>query len=290
MIATITDIDVHRTQREALAAPAARVMLKSPDAPPGLLDGAWWPRSRDLLRELPALIAVLDDALGSRITRIAVNPEHWPVIPRKIPVAGHVVKAGWFKEQDPHKLLLLSYSAGRYDLLVIPPHTSADAAARLMAAATDAAGRPLTASALIARGGSPARQHGGRPGTGSRRVEGVRGRRHFDAHRRAGPAQPPPGRDVITMTTALTIAVTLILIVLATYVIHRLNAQHADRIAVHHYSPLEPGGRGGPAAARNRVPAGSTPPPSRPDATSARAVADASARGAASARNTAVDP
>ncbi|KOU49132.1 DUF5994 family protein [Streptomyces sp. WM6378] len=150
MIATITDIDVHRPQREALAGPAARVMLKSPDAPPGLLDGAWWPRSRDLLRELPALVAVLDDALGSRITRIAVNPEHWPVIPRKIPVAGHVVKAGWFKEQDPHKLLLLSYSAGRYDLLVIPPHTSADAAARLMAAATDAAGRPLTASALIA--------------------------------------------------------------------------------------------------------------------------------------------
>uniref|UniRef100_A0AAU2VE59 DUF5994 family protein n=1 Tax=Streptomyces sp. NBC_00003 TaxID=2903608 RepID=A0AAU2VE59_9ACTN len=151
MIATITDIDQHRPQREAPAAPAARVVLKSPEAPRGLLDGAWWPRSRDLVRELPLLIAVLD-ALGSRITRIAVNPEHWPVIPRKIPVAGHVVKAGWFKaELDPHKLLLLSYSGGRYDLLVIPPHASADAAARLMAAATDAGGRPLTASALIAQ-------------------------------------------------------------------------------------------------------------------------------------------
>uniref|UniRef100_A0AAU2VFC0 Uncharacterized protein n=1 Tax=Streptomyces sp. NBC_00003 TaxID=2903608 RepID=A0AAU2VFC0_9ACTN len=36
------------------------------------------------------------------------------------------------------------------------------------------------------------------------------------------------------MATALTIAVMLILIVLAAYVIHRLNAQHADRIPVHH--------------------------------------------------------
>ncbi|WP_406504227.1 hypothetical protein [Streptomyces sp. NBC_00212] len=56
------------------------------------------------------------------------------------------------------------------------------------------------------------------------------------------------------MTTALTIAVTLILIVLATYVIHRLNAQHADRIAVHHYSPLKPGGRGGPDGGAQPVP------------------------------------
>ncbi|MFJ8383956.1 DUF5994 family protein [Streptomyces sp. NPDC094438] len=145
MTATITD-----PQRETPAAPAARVALKSPGASRGLLDGAWWPRSRDLLRELPALIAVLDPLAG-RITRIAVNPRHWPVIPRRIPVAGHVVKAGWFKaEQDPHKLLLLSYPTGRRDLLVIPPHTDAAAAARLMAAATDETARPLTASALIA--------------------------------------------------------------------------------------------------------------------------------------------
>ncbi|MET9365370.1 DUF5994 family protein [Streptomyces sp. NPDC006632] len=129
---------------------AARIALKSPGASRGLLDGAWWPRSRDLLRELPALIDALAPKWG-RITRIAVNPEHWPVIPRRIPVTGHVVKAGWFKDElDPHKLLLLSYTAGRWDLLVIPPETGATAAARLMAAATDPAGPRLTASALMA--------------------------------------------------------------------------------------------------------------------------------------------
>ncbi|WP_210579778.1 DUF5994 family protein [Streptomyces sp. GESEQ-4] len=135
---------------EPVAAPAARLALKTDDTSRGLLDGAWWPRSRDLLSELPALTDVLDP-LGGRITRIAVNPMYWPVIPRQVPVGGHIVKVGWFTpEIDPHKLLLLSYRTGRWDLLIIPPETGAESAARLMAAASDHDGPPLTASALIA--------------------------------------------------------------------------------------------------------------------------------------------
>ncbi|MER8012412.1 DUF5994 family protein, partial [Streptomyces sp. NPDC094149] len=102
---------------EPVAPPAARLALKRDGASRGLLDGAWWPRSRDLLSELPALTDVLDPLWG-RITRIAVNPKHWPVIPPKVPVDGHIVKVGWFTpEIDPHKLLLLSYGTGRWDLL-----------------------------------------------------------------------------------------------------------------------------------------------------------------------------
>ncbi len=144
-----TTIDRRPPLAEPPARPAARIALKLPGSTPGLLDGAWWPRSRDLLRELPALIDALAPRWG-RITRVAVNPQHWPVIPRKIPVPGHIVKAGWFKdEQDPHKLLLLSCTAGRWDLLVIPPETGAAGAARLMAAATDSTGPQLTATALM---------------------------------------------------------------------------------------------------------------------------------------------
>ncbi|MFI1396023.1 DUF5994 family protein [Streptomyces sp. NPDC020681] len=125
-----------------------RLMLAPVGAAPALIDGAWWPRTRDLTAELPALTAVLDPLWG-RITRVTVNPTFWPVVPRKVPVAGHVVHVGWFKaEQDPHKLLLLSYTAGRLDLLVIPPETSPGTAARLMATATDPQ-RCLTASGLI---------------------------------------------------------------------------------------------------------------------------------------------
>ncbi|WKX71304.1 DUF5994 family protein [Streptomyces sp. XD-27] len=133
---------------ERVSSPPARLALTPAGAPPGLLDGAWWPRSRDLFRELPALTDRLDRCWG-RITHVTVNPTHWPVIPPKVPVTGHTVHVGWFTdEQDPHKLILLSYNAGRWDLLVIPPETGAASAARLMSAAT-IPGSLLTASRLM---------------------------------------------------------------------------------------------------------------------------------------------
>lgn len=132
--------------------PPVRLSLKPQGPQSGLLDGAWWPRSRDLAGELPALISTLDPLWG-RITRVTVNPTHWAGVPAKVPVAGRVVKAGWFTEQDPHKLLLLSYRVGRWDLLVIPPQVSEDAAARLMTAATDPQ-TVRTASELLAEEGA----------------------------------------------------------------------------------------------------------------------------------------
>ncbi|WP_405544519.1 DUF5994 family protein [Streptomyces phaeochromogenes] len=137
-------------------APTARLALKPANTPtglpgltglPDLLDGAWWPRSRDLAHELSALADVLDP-LGGRITRIAVNSRYWPVVPRRIPVNGHAVKVGWFTtELDPHKILLLSHTTGRWNLLVIPPKADASTAARLMAAASDSTGPSTTATA-----------------------------------------------------------------------------------------------------------------------------------------------
>ncbi|MFF3706436.1 DUF5994 family protein [Streptomyces phaeochromogenes] len=129
--------------------PPLRMSLAPSGSAPALLDGAWWPRSRDLGAELPSLTAVLDSLWG-RITRVTVNPAHWPTVPRKVPVAGHVVKVGSFMaQQDPHQMLLLSYRVGRWDLLVIPPQTNPVAAAWLLAAASDPL-RTSTASELMA--------------------------------------------------------------------------------------------------------------------------------------------
>ncbi|AKL64306.1 DUF5994 family protein [Streptomyces sp. Mg1] len=114
----------------------------------GQLDGAWWPHSRELEAELPPLIAALSQLWG-RVTRVTVNPTRWPVIPHTVAVDGHTLHVGWFTEQDPDKLILLSYTVGRRDLLVIPPETPPAAAARLMTAAV-ITGRLLTAGALAA--------------------------------------------------------------------------------------------------------------------------------------------
>jgi hypothetical protein len=57
------------------------------------------------------------------------------------------------------------------------------------------------------------------------------------------------------MNAFLTTAAFLVLIAAAAYTIHRLNIQHADRIAVHHYSARLPGRRG----------RGTPQPPAGPD-------------------------
>ncbi|MEY9965239.1 hypothetical protein ABIA33_003281 [Streptacidiphilus sp. MAP12-16] len=129
--------------------PSARMSLKPAGGIRGRLDGAWWPRSRDLAAELPLLVAELDQVWG-RITRVTVHPGMWPVIPPRIPAGPHTVHLGWFDaEQDPHDLCLLSYTVGRWDLLVIPPECDPETAALLMSAATDVHDT-RTASALIA--------------------------------------------------------------------------------------------------------------------------------------------
>ncbi|WJV47199.1 DUF5994 family protein [Streptomyces flavofungini] len=149
---------------------AARVASTSPTGR-GLLDGAWRPRSRDPAVEVPALMDVLDPLWG-RITRVAVNPTLWPVVPRKVTVRDRVLKVGWFApELDPHKALLLFYGTGCFDLSVIPPETAAASAARLMAAACDTAGSPLTATALLAA--ETARHDDGTVGERPRTVPGT---------------------------------------------------------------------------------------------------------------------
>ncbi|MBB4980425.1 DUF5994 family protein [Streptomyces nymphaeiformis] len=113
----------------------ARLALTPRTSLAGLLDGAWWPYSRDLTAELPPLVDALRDRSG-RITRITANPGPWPVSPYQIPVGGHAVHVGWFTDLDPDAMILLSYNRDHCDLLVIPPETAPDSATRLMAAAS----------------------------------------------------------------------------------------------------------------------------------------------------------
>lgn len=129
----------------------ARVCLKPFSLHPGMVNGAWWPRSRDLTRELPSLIAVLDQSWG-QIHRVTVNRSMWPRIPRKVRTGSHTVRLGWYDaEQDPHDLCLISHTKapGRWDLLVVPPETEPERAKQLMAAASEL-GNHQTASALLA--------------------------------------------------------------------------------------------------------------------------------------------
>jgi hypothetical protein len=140
-----------RPEREILSPPPARVSLKPRTEHPGMVNGAWWPRSRDLAAELPPLIAALDAAWG-RIHRVTVNVRMWPEIPKRLVAGSHTIRVGWFDaEQDRHDLCVLSHSCApyRWDLAVVPPETDSENAARLMACAADIHNKQ-TASALVA--------------------------------------------------------------------------------------------------------------------------------------------
>jgi hypothetical protein len=111
--------------------PPARLSLAPYEAVPGGFDGAWWPYSRNLTTELPLLLEAMDGV--GNITRVTLGIDSWPDVPHRVAVGEHFVTVGWFVSgHEQHEMLLCSYRAGFRTLLVIPPVTTADAAAWLM--------------------------------------------------------------------------------------------------------------------------------------------------------------
>ncbi|MFF9853102.1 DUF5994 family protein [Streptomyces litmocidini] len=149
----------------------ARLALTPRTSLAGLLDGAWWPYSRDLATELPPLVDALRKRWG-RVTRITANPTPRPVSPHKVFVGAYAVHVGWFTGQDPDTMILLSYSLDRCDLLVIPPATEPASATRLMAAASTP-GNLHTAGILMSDENATGRRlREGRTGEDARETEG----------------------------------------------------------------------------------------------------------------------
>jgi hypothetical protein len=102
---------------------------------PRPIDGAWWPRSYDLLAELPQLLAGLPRAWG-HITSATVNGTTWSAVPGRMLVFNQVVRLRRsLTASAPHTIVLLAPGRGRWDLLVVPPDTPEAAAEPLMAAA-----------------------------------------------------------------------------------------------------------------------------------------------------------
>jgi hypothetical protein len=109
----------------------------------GAVDGAWWPRSYDAAAELPALITTLDDRLGHTVRRAGLSIDTWQNIPRRIDVAGRVVKVGWFRAIDPRIISLTLAGAEPITLLVIPPDTVGAPAHEALTLAASEQGRAL---------------------------------------------------------------------------------------------------------------------------------------------------
>jgi Family of unknown function (DUF5994) len=115
-----------------------RLRLK-PKAPMGgHVDGAWWPRSNDLTKELPDLLAVLSVRLGA-IDRVMYNLTEWAKARRRLLTAGRAVRLDGYRLQPANTLEVLGIGGEKILLLVVPPYSDPDYAHETMmtAAAPD---------------------------------------------------------------------------------------------------------------------------------------------------------
>jgi Family of unknown function (DUF5994) len=100
------------------------------------LDGAWWPRSSDLIKELPPLLLAVSKRIG-RIRGVLLNQVEWLPTPVDwTPPGNHRVRIGWYGHQEAHMAVLIGDSAKRVDLLVIPTGSDARSAFAAMEIAT----------------------------------------------------------------------------------------------------------------------------------------------------------
>ncbi|ADJ47340.1 hypothetical protein AMES_5515 [Amycolatopsis mediterranei S699] len=113
-----------------------RLRLKPAGPATGHVDGAWWPRTRELTAELPALLAVLAARLG-RVDRVTYHLGDWPDPPRRVTCDGSGVRLEGFRSQPSGSLTVIGWGRHRTTLLVVPPETSPDAAQQALTAAAD---------------------------------------------------------------------------------------------------------------------------------------------------------
>jgi Family of unknown function (DUF5994) len=153
---------IARPRTAAGPEPGARISFRQPISGSGSIDAAWWPRSRDLAAELPALLDVLWTA-AREINRVTYNLTAWDPAPRRVSIEGRTVRLGGFATSDPLTLTLLdAWGRERIDILVIAPGTEPAVAERALLLAS-VADSPYGAAEIIARASHPAADHNGAP-------------------------------------------------------------------------------------------------------------------------------
>ncbi len=125
-----------RTQQHPPQPVRAPLRLQCGEDDPGraTLDGAWWPRSRDMGTELSDLLDHFPSHLG-RPRRALVSPPDWDRPVRRVRTADGYLEAGSFPHDDSHLVVVLTSRDQRVRFLVVPPHFSEYHAAEAMLAA-----------------------------------------------------------------------------------------------------------------------------------------------------------
>jgi len=138
-----------------------RLALAPTRADQAVLDGGWWPRSRDPVAELPGLVVALTNRYGS-VRQIMLTGTAWDSRFRRLAVGTGVVRMGWFTTMDRALLIATTDRGVQIDLLVVSPETAATAAEQAMATAADPTNLLRAPAILAATPGAGASTDGDR--------------------------------------------------------------------------------------------------------------------------------
>jgi hypothetical protein len=100
-----------------------RFRLKPADRSGGLVHGAWWPRSDQLLIELPPLLAALESRVSS-IDRVIYDGDRWAPQALSMQFRGRSIILEDSRTTSTNTLAVIGSGFGKLVLLVVPPYTN----------------------------------------------------------------------------------------------------------------------------------------------------------------------
>ncbi|MFH8387684.1 DUF5994 family protein, partial [Kitasatospora sp. NPDC018058] len=124
--------------RQAAKPGTVLLRLETTQSREGVLDGAWWPHSRDISAELPGLVRALTEHLGP-IASVGLDMEAWDDVPARLVVDGRSVHIDRYPVGDD-TVIITRGDRDHFSLLVVPPQASREAALAAMARAVEAGG------------------------------------------------------------------------------------------------------------------------------------------------------
>jgi Family of unknown function (DUF5994) len=116
------------------------------------IDGAWWPRSRQLVDELPGLVASVFDRLG-QVVMVGYHRNGWDATPPLVEIVGRTIELLGFTSDEPASVIIIGEDGRHITLQVIPPEAGEKAAQRVFSESQrrTEVGIPATRPSAVAR-------------------------------------------------------------------------------------------------------------------------------------------
>ena len=91
------------------------------------IDGAWWPRTSNLVDELPGLLASVSERLGP-VVMVGYRRNGWEETPPLVQIGGHTVELLAFASDEPASVILIGADGHHLTLHVIRPDAGKEVA------------------------------------------------------------------------------------------------------------------------------------------------------------------